>query len=130
MFGESIMSYTYNENEALRHSASFLGAFALFLAFLGGYFSYQNGWWWMGFFVLLIFRWFYRFLNQPHNKRYDKILQSIVALIAALIFLILFLFGYWASRRGFWFLGILPFGVYFILAKIISKPRNKKKKKH
>lgn len=130
MFGESIMSYTYDETEALRHSASFLGAFALFLAFLGGYFSYQNGWWWMVFFVVLVFRWFHGFLDQPHNKRYDKIIQSVVALIAALIFLVIFLFGSWAARQGFWFLGILPLGVYFILAKIIHKPRNKKKKKH
>lgn len=130
MFGESIMSYTYDETEALRHSASFLGALALFLAFLGGYFSYQNGWWWMGFFALLIFKWFYGFLTLPHAKRYDKILQGAIALIAAVIFLVIFLFGYWASRRGFWFLSILPLGVYFILAKFIHKPRRKKKKKH
>lgn len=130
MFGESIMSYTYDETEALRHSASFLGALALFLAFLGGYFSYQNGWWWMGFFVILVFKWFHGFLDQPNNKRYDKIIQSVVALIVALIFLVIFLFGSWAAGRGFWFLGILPLGVYFILAKFIHQPRHKKKKKH
>lgn len=126
MFGESVMSYSYNDTEALRHSASFLAALTLFFAFLGGYFSYQVGWWWMGFFALLVIKWFSGFLYLPHGKRYDNILRYVVSAVVALLFFLVFLLGYWLAPYGLWFLGLVVFGVYFALAKVITKPYKKK----
>jgi hypothetical protein len=124
--GSDLVSYNYDDTEALRLSGSFTGALSLFLAFVGGYFSGQAGWWWVGFVVLINFKMLYTYMGAAVNGKiefYDQLLRLGACLIITGIFLLFFWLGYKVSPWGWWWLGlVLSVGVYTGLFKIINKP--------
>lgn len=120
------MQYTYNEIEALRQGASFLATVASFLAFFGGYWSAEMGWWWMGFFTLFIYKFTHGFLKPfRHGGKdpYDRLVRHGASLVVAGLFLLFFVFGYWSGLHHLWFLGFSMIATYFILLRFIQKAR-------
>lgn len=120
------MQYTYNEIEALRQGASFLATMAGFLAFFGGYWSAEKGWWWLVFFTLFIYKFTHGFLEPlRHGGKdpYERLLRHGASLIIAGLFSLFFLFGYWSGSRHLWFLGFLMVAVYFLSLRFIQKAR-------
>lgn len=124
MMGD-LMRYSYNEIAALRHSGSFLAAFLVFLAFMGGYYSGQRGWWGMGLIFALVLFWMLKgFLTiaEVRPKSYDQYIRLSASFVATLFFLLIFLAGYELGPSGAWWPGLFSIFVYFILVKFIHKP--------
>lgn len=120
--GSDLVSYNYDDTEALRLSGAFTAALSLFLAFIGGYFSGQSGWWWAGFFVLINFKMLYTYMNKVKIEFYDQIVRISACTIISLIYLLIFYLGYKMAPLGWWWVGFLTIGVYLWLVKIINKP--------
>lgn len=124
MIGD-LMRYSYNDIAALRHSGSFLAALLVFLAFLGGYFSGQNGWWWMGLIFALILFWTFRKLltiSDVRPKSYDQYVRLGASFAGTLFFVLFFAAGYALGPSGIWWPALFSVMVYFILARFIHRP--------
>lgn len=124
MIGD-LMRYSYNEIAALRHTGSFLAALLVFLAFIGGYFSGQRGWWGMGLIFALILFWqikSFLTISDVKPKSFDQYVRMSASFIVTLFFLLIFLAGYYFGPSGVWWPGLFSILIYFILVKFIHKP--------
>ncbi|MCX6779511.1 MAG: hypothetical protein NTU97_04800 [Candidatus Magasanikbacteria bacterium] len=120
----SLMTYTYNENPAMKHGASGLLTAVLFLVFLGGFFSGILGWKW-SFIVIAIWSFWYhrRFLGLMIKvKTYDEILRDAISFGVMLFFVFVFWMGYFAGPKNWWWLCFPLVFVYIGLSRVIQKP--------
>lgn len=124
----SVITYSYNESKALKHGACILITAALFLQFLGGYWSGQLGlrWWWLIITIWFIWKmWKYLTYDNIGAKVSGEHLpvRIIITLVPTSIFLLIFLLGYFAGPRGWWWLCLPLVFIYTNLYKVVQKAR-------
>lgn len=120
----SLMSYTYNENPAVKHGAAGLLTAVLILDFVGGFFSGILGWKWA---FLVVAGWSFwrhrKFLGAAIKvKTYDEILRDAISFGIMLFFVFIFWVGYLAGPRNWWWLALPLILVHVAVSRVIQKP--------